>query len=146
MAQEVKASTRESAVQAVLRAQADVAALLDRERELEALLETEDTGEGAGKGEETLDFDKVADELALVSQELAARGGAGGMEGRARRLLYGLGFSKQSSEKPTSTLSGGCLLCCLCCRCCCLQRMILSACLSFPPRPTLQAVGACAWR
>lgn len=91
--QEVEADNT-PAVEAVLRADVKRWNLLQEEKDLMKAL---DDGE---ESEETLD------RLQAVISELTAIG-SDSAEARARRILYGLGFSMDMQVKPTKMFSGG---------------------------------------
>jgi ATP-binding cassette subfamily F protein 1 len=49
---------------------------------------------------------EVIDRLGVVVEELTNMG-ADAMEAKARRILYGLGFTMEMQTKPTKMFSGG---------------------------------------
>jgi ATP-binding cassette subfamily F protein 1 len=82
------------AVEAVLRADATRWNLLEEEKEL---MRAVDAGD---ESEEKIDrLQKVVDELVAM--------GADAAEAKARRILYGLGFTVDMQTKPTKMFSGG---------------------------------------
>jgi len=90
VAQEAVADER-TCIQAVLDADLERAALLERVKELEAM----DEGD-----------EDAAQELGVVYQALAEMGSSDA-EARAGKILSGLQFSKEMQNAPTSSLSGG---------------------------------------
>lgn len=80
------------AVQAVLRADTKRLRLLEEERRLQGQLEQGD--------------DTAAEKLEKVYEELRATGAAAA-EGKARRILAGLGFDPEMQNRPTQKFSGG---------------------------------------
>jgi ATP-binding cassette subfamily F protein 1 len=91
--QEVEADNT-PAVEAVLRADKVRWNLLAEERVLMAKVDA---------GDESSD---VIERLGIVMEELTAMG-SDAMEAKARRILYGLGFSMDMQTKPTKMFSGG---------------------------------------
>lgn len=86
------------AVDAVLRADKERNALLAEETELTAALET-----GRLSSNEQRD---TSERLAEIGQQLLAIG-AHAAEAKARRILFGLGFSAEMQMRPTKLFSGG---------------------------------------
>jgi ATP-binding cassette subfamily F protein 1 len=82
------------AVEAVLRADKRRWELMEEEK---ALMEKVDAGD------ESME---VIDRLGVVVEELTNMG-ADAMEAKARRILYGLGFTMEMQTKPTKMFSGG---------------------------------------
>jgi ATP-binding cassette subfamily F protein 1 len=82
------------AVEAVLRADKVRWNLLEEERTLMTKVDA---------GDESAD---VIERLGIVVQELVAMG-SDAMEAKARRILYGLGFTMDMQTKPTKMFSGG---------------------------------------
>jgi len=86
-----------SAVEVVLKADVKRTALLKECKELEAGTESESN---PTKQAQLLDrLKEVYDELKAIKADAA--------EPKARRLLVGLGFTKDMMERPTKSLSGG---------------------------------------
>jgi len=86
------------AVDAVLKADKERTALLDEEAELQAVLEEDDV-----TPEEQKD---ATERMAAVGEELKAIG-AHAAEAKARRILFGLGFSAEMQMRQTKLFSGG---------------------------------------
>jgi ATP-binding cassette subfamily F protein 1 len=82
------------AVEAVLRADTRRWELMEEEKFLMAKVD---------HGDESAD---TIERLGVVMEELAAMG-ADAMEAKARRILYGLGFTMDMQTKPTKMFSGG---------------------------------------
>ena len=95
--QEVQADDT-CAVDAVVRADAERSALLAEEKALAATLEA--GGLAAG------DQQATSERLAAVGSELLAIG-AHAAESKARRILFGLGFSAEMQQRATKLFSGG---------------------------------------
>ncbi|KAK7094426.1 ATP-binding cassette sub-family F member 1-like [Littorina saxatilis] len=91
--QEVKADTTK-AIDSVLKADTKRLALLEEEKKLTKLVNQGNTE------------DVVQDRLKEVYEELRAIG-ADSAESRARRILSGLGFTREMMERATKDLSGG---------------------------------------
>ena len=86
------------AVEAVLKADRERTALLEEEVELTEALEAEDITEEEQK--------ETTERLAAVGEELKAIG-AHAAEAKARRILFGLGFSPEMQMRQTKLFSGG---------------------------------------
>lgn len=82
------------AVEAVLSADKYRWELMEEEKRLMAMVDNGDESEA------------VIDRLGVVVEELTASG-ADSMEAKARRILYGLGFTMEMQTKPTKLFSGG---------------------------------------
>lgn len=82
------------AVEAVLRVDKVRWNLMAEERELMVKVDAGD------------ESNEVIERLSLVVEELTNMG-ADSMEAKARRILYGLGFSMEMQTKPTKMFSGG---------------------------------------
>ena len=95
--QEVQADDT-CAVDAVVRADAERSALLAEEKALAATLEA--GGLAAG------DQQATSERLSAVGSELLAIG-AHAAESKARRILFGLGFSAEMQQRATKLFSGG---------------------------------------
>ncbi|KAJ1459015.1 P-loop containing nucleoside triphosphate hydrolase protein [Pelagophyceae sp. CCMP2097] len=93
------------AVDAVLRADTERASLLDEEAKLLKSLETGKSHvDGTKLNNEGLR--EVSERLSLVGEELKAIGAASA-EAKARRILFGLGFSPEMQMRETKLFSGG---------------------------------------
>lgn len=86
------------AVDAVLRADKERNALLEEEMVLTAALETGKLSSNEQRN--------TSERLAEIGQQLLAIG-AHAAEAKARRILFGLGFSAEMQMRPTNLFSGG---------------------------------------
>lgn len=86
-----------TAVEAVLKADQKRWQLLQEEKDLMKMIDTE---------EESDELDQKIERLQVVVNELTNMG-SDSAEAKARRILYGLGFSMDMQTKPTKMFSGG---------------------------------------
>lgn len=86
------------AVDAVLRADKERTALMEEEAMLTHKLETSDMSSSEQR--------ETTERLAAVGEQLLAIG-AHAAESKARRILFGLGFSAEMQMRPTKLFSGG---------------------------------------
>ena len=105
--QEVQAD-EETAINSVLKADKRRAELMKEEKKLTELLEKEDEEKSNSEDDEAdnrmmhltaMDLNKVQEELNIIKADAA--------EGKARRILSGLGFTTEMMDKRTKDFSGG---------------------------------------
>lgn len=85
-----------NAVEAVMQADLRNIELLNKEKDLSWRLENDDS----------VDEEKIIDQLNKISEELSVRN-IDTMEPKARKILYGLGFTIEMQNSPTNSFSGG---------------------------------------
>lgn len=106
--QEVQAD-EETAINSVLKADKRRAELMKEEKKLTEILEKDDDEENSNSETDddghdkmhlaAMDLNKVQEELNIIKADAA--------EGKARRILSGLGFTTEMMDKPTKDFSGG---------------------------------------
>ena len=106
--QEVQAD-EETAINSVLKADKRRAELLKEEKKLTDILENDDKKKSDSEEDDDVDdkrmhtaamnLNKIQDELNIIKADAA--------EGKARRILAGLGFTTEMMDKPTKDFSGG---------------------------------------
>eukprot|EP01063_Lacrimia_lanifica_P027902 TRINITY_DN3982_c0_g1_i1.p1 TRINITY_DN3982_c0_g1~~TRINITY_DN3982_c0_g1_i1.p1 ORF type:complete len:729 (+),score=284.23 TRINITY_DN3982_c0_g1_i1:57-2243(+) len=103
--QETKAS-EVSVIQQVLAADTKRSELLKEEQELWALVGDDEAAEEKTKDWTAEQWEKTLTRIDEVAEELTARG-ADAAEGKVRRILSGLGFTRAMQEAGSTLLSGG---------------------------------------
>ncbi len=107
--QEVQAD-EETAINSVLKADKRRAELMKEEKKLTEILEKDDDDDENSNSETdddghdkmhlaAMDLNKIQEELNIIKADAA--------EGKARRILSGLGFTTEMMDKPTKDFSGG---------------------------------------
>ncbi|OAO12865.1 ATP-binding cassette sub-family F member 1 [Blastocystis sp. ATCC 50177/Nand II] len=88
-----------TAVEAVLKADTKRTELLKREKELQAILDSEENDHNENQEAIVAEYNEVLSEMRILGVHKA--------EPRVRRILAGLGFTPAMQEQPTTSFSGG---------------------------------------